>query len=106
MIRVRAVSHWRDQSARRYGRHGYLYQNRYKSILCQEDEYLLELVRYIHLNPVRVGVVNSFSKLDRYRWWFETKRRWLFIEFSNSRMPANGTNSIFLKLCCTVQVPE
>jgi putative transposase len=53
---------------RRHGRHGYLYQNRYKSILCQEDEYLLELVRYIHLNPVRAGVVKSLGKLDRYRW--------------------------------------
>ncbi|MFZ3048908.1 MAG: hypothetical protein WA151_23575 [Desulfatirhabdiaceae bacterium] len=30
-------------------------QNRYKSILCQEDPYLLELVRYIHLNPLRAG---------------------------------------------------
>ena len=39
-----------------------------KSILCQEDEYLLELVRYIHLNPVRAGVVKSLGELDRYRW--------------------------------------
>ncbi len=39
-----------------------------KSILCQEDEYLLELVRYIHLNPVRAGMVKSLGKLDRYRW--------------------------------------
>ncbi|CAB1061869.1 hypothetical protein D1BOALGB6SA_6644, partial [Olavius sp. associated proteobacterium Delta 1] len=35
---------------RRHRRHGHLFQNRYKSILCQEDLYLLELVRYIHLN--------------------------------------------------------
>ena len=53
---------------RRHGRHGYLYQDRYKSILCQEDEYLLELVRYIHLNPVRAGIVKSLGELDRYRW--------------------------------------
>jgi hypothetical protein len=46
-----------------------------KSILCQEDEYLLELVRYIHLNPVRAGAVKSLGKLDL--WWSETKRRWL-----------------------------
>ena len=38
---------------RRYRRHGQLFQNRYKSILCQEDRYFLELVRYIHLNPLR-----------------------------------------------------
>jgi REP element-mobilizing transposase RayT len=35
---------------RRHGRSGKLFQNRYKSILCQEDVYLLELIRYIHLN--------------------------------------------------------
>jgi putative transposase len=39
---------------RGYRRHGQLFQNRYTSILCQEDLYLLELVRYIHLNPLRV----------------------------------------------------
>jgi putative transposase len=33
---------------RRHKRCGHLFQNRYKSILCQEDSYLLELVRYIH----------------------------------------------------------
>ncbi len=38
---------------RKYRRHGQLFQNRYKSILCQEDPYLRELVRYIHLNPLR-----------------------------------------------------
>ena len=37
---------------RRHNRHGHLFQNRYKSILCQEDAYLLEFVRYIHLNPM------------------------------------------------------
>lgn len=53
---------------RRHRRHGYLYQNRYKSILCQEEKYLLELVRYIHLNPVRSGIVQSLDALDMYRW--------------------------------------
>ena len=42
---------------RRHRRYGHLFQNRYKSILCQEDAYLLELVRYIHLNPLRAGIV-------------------------------------------------
>ncbi len=51
---------------RRHRRHGYLFQNRYKSILCQEEPYLLELVRYIHLNPLRVQVVQSLADLDRY----------------------------------------
>ena len=42
---------------RRHKRHGQLFQNRYKSIICQEDSYLLELVRYIHLNPLRAKAV-------------------------------------------------
>lgn len=35
----------------RHKRVGHLFQNRYKSILCEEETYLLALVRYIHLNP-------------------------------------------------------
>ena len=38
---------------RRHMRSGHLFQNRYKSIVCEEEEYLLELVRYVHLNPFR-----------------------------------------------------
>lgn len=53
---------------RRHKRHGYLFQNRYKSILCQEEEYLLELVRYIHLNPLRAGIAKNMDELDRYPW--------------------------------------
>ncbi|MEJ2157770.1 MAG: transposase [Desulfobacteraceae bacterium] len=41
----------------RHNRHGHLFQNRYKSILCREDTYFLELVRYIHLNPLRTRLV-------------------------------------------------
>ena len=51
---------------RRHRRHGQLFQNRYKSILCQEDTYLLELVRYIHLNPLRAGLVTDLKQLDKY----------------------------------------
>jgi len=51
---------------RRYQRHGPLFQNRYKSILCEEETYFLELVRYIHLNPVRAGIFSSMKELNRY----------------------------------------
>ena len=51
---------------RRHYRHGQLFQNRYKSILCQEDLYLLELVRYIHLNPLRARIVTDLRALDKY----------------------------------------
>jgi len=53
---------------RRHQRSGHLFQNRYKSILCEEDQYLLELVRYIHLNPLRASVVKSMEELDHYPW--------------------------------------
>jgi putative transposase len=51
---------------RRHKRYGYLFQNRYKSILCEDDPYLLELTRYIQLNPLRAGIVKSVKELDRY----------------------------------------
>jgi len=53
---------------RKYHRTGHLFENRYKSILCQEDRYLLALVRYIHLNPIRVGLVKTIEDLDYYPW--------------------------------------
>jgi putative transposase len=51
---------------RKHQRHGHLFQNRFKSILCQEEAYLLELVRYIHLNPLRAGLVHNIDELDNY----------------------------------------
>ena len=42
---------------RKHGKVGHLFQGRYKAIVCDKDEYLLTLVRYIHLNPVRAKVV-------------------------------------------------
>ena len=51
---------------RRYGRSGHLFQNRYKSILCQEDAYFLELVRYIHLNPLRAKLIPHYDRLGDY----------------------------------------
>ena len=53
---------------RRHRRTGYLYQNRYKSILCQEERYFLELIRYIHLNPLKAKIVKDIGELDRYKW--------------------------------------
>ena len=53
---------------RRHCRSGYVFQNRYKSILCDADVYLLELVRYIHLNPIRAGLVKNIRGLERYPW--------------------------------------
>jgi REP element-mobilizing transposase RayT len=53
---------------RRHRRAGHLFQNRYKSIVCEEEPYLLELLRYIHLNPLRAGLVRGLSELAVYPW--------------------------------------
>jgi REP-associated tyrosine transposase len=53
---------------RQHDRHGHLFQNRYKSIVVEEDTYFKELVRYIHLNPLRASMVDSLAALDRYPW--------------------------------------
>ncbi len=50
---------WREK------RTGHLFQGRYKAVLVDRDSYLLELVRYIHLNPVRAGLV---PKHEEYPW--------------------------------------
>ncbi len=49
---------------RRHRRYGHLFQNRYKSLLCQEDTYFLELVRYLHLNPLQADLVEDLKQLD------------------------------------------
>jgi putative transposase len=53
---------------KRHKRSGHLFQNRYKSIVCEEDPYFLELVRYIHVNPARAHLVSTIRELDRYPW--------------------------------------
>jgi len=52
----------------RHQRVGHLFQNRFKSIVCEEEPYFLELVRYIHLNPMRCRAVTTVDDLDCYRW--------------------------------------
>jgi hypothetical protein len=50
---------------KKYNTTGHLFQGRYNSILCQQEVYQMELIRYIHLNPVRAGLV---QKPEDYRW--------------------------------------
>ncbi len=59
---------------RRHNRVGHLYQGRYKAILIDKDSYLLELSRYVHLNPLRIGRYQGkeyrekINDLKRYAW--------------------------------------
>jgi hypothetical protein len=78
---------------RRHGLVGHLFQGRYKAILVQKESYLLELARYVVLNPVRAGLV---ARPEDWRWsshhimlgqvsapeWLDT--RWLLSQFGNS----------------------
>lgn len=52
----------------RHGRVGHLFQNRYKSRLVSRESYLREAIRYVHLNPLRSGIVKSLQELDAYAW--------------------------------------
>jgi REP element-mobilizing transposase RayT len=53
---------------RRHKRVGHLFQNRYKSIICEEEAYFDKLLGYIHLNPLRSGLVKSFEALGTWPW--------------------------------------
>lgn len=50
---------------RRYRTVGHLFQGRYKAILCDRDNYLLALLKYVHYNPIRAEIV---ERLDAYPW--------------------------------------
>ena len=61
-------SHYGQHFNRKYQRRGYLFQDRYHSIVTQDQNYVEELVRYIHLNPVRAGLCADLNDLDAYAW--------------------------------------
>jgi len=64
-IMQRVLTGYSQYHNRKYKKIGHLFQGRYKSILCQTDRYLGELVRYIHLNPVRAKMV---KRPERYQY--------------------------------------
>ena len=63
---------------RRHGRVGHLYQGRYKAYLVEADSYLMELSRYIHLNPARTKTTTKNSAKER--WSNLLKYRWSSLE--------------------------
>lgn len=69
---------------RRYGRSGHLFQGRYKGILVEKDAYLLQLSRYVHMNPVRAKIV---KKPEQYRWssypsYIGKEKEYKWVEYS------------------------
>ena len=92
---------------RRHHRAGHLFQNRYKSIVVEEEPYLLELVRYLHLNPLRAKALATLTALDRYPWtghsallgtvprpWQDT--RTVLAQFGPTRRRARQAYRVFL----------
>jgi REP element-mobilizing transposase RayT len=73
---------------RRHSRAGHLFQNRYKSIVCEEETYLLQLVRYIHLNPLMPGLVETMEDLDHYPWCGHS------VLMGNLKLAGQGTKEI------------
>ena len=93
---------------RRHRRHGQLFQNRYKSIVCQEDIYFKELIRYIHLNPIRANLVSGMDELKDYEFcghgtlvgkrerpWQETKD--VLLQFGETEKEARGRYVKYMK---------
>ena len=85
---------------RRHRRTGHLFENRYKSILCDEDNYLLALIRYIHLNPVRANLVMTLEQLDRYPWSGhrsiigKTKHPWMDVDRVLTEFGSTGRKAV------------
>ncbi len=93
---------------RRHGRSGHVFQDRYKSILCQKDSYLKVLVRYIHLNPLRAKIVSSIDELNTYPYtghsvikghlnhdWQDTD--YILSQFANTPSLARRRYGLFIK---------
>lgn len=91
-------------SNHKLGRSGHLFERRYRAILVQADAYLLELVRYIHQNPIRAGMVACLSD---YPWCSHgaylggVKPSWLTVDwvlrmFDQSEVAARQAYSVFL----------
>nr|WP_315397252.1 transposase [uncultured Duganella sp.] len=90
---------------RRHGLVGHVLQGRYKAILVQKESYLLELARYVVLNPLRAGIVD---KLEDWEWsslpfmlgerpapsWLNTD--WLLASFGEDRASARDAYQAFL----------
>ncbi|MFQ5788603.1 MAG: transposase [Thermodesulfobacteriota bacterium] len=91
---------------RRHGRIGHLFQGRYKSIIVDRESYLLELCRYVVLNPVRAGLVKhpqewkwssylaTMGKINKSE-WLDTE--WILLQFGISNKKAQEEYKRFIE---------
>ncbi len=88
---------------KRHKRYGHLFQNRYKSILCEEDPYFNELVRYIHLKPLRARLIPDLNTLDSYPYSGHAtlmgryERSWLDTDYVLSRFGSKTLYRAFVE---------
>ncbi|MCF8068302.1 MAG: transposase [Desulfobacterales bacterium] len=98
-IMRRLITVYAQQFNRKYNRHGQLFQNRYKSFLCEEEVYLKELVRYIHLNPVRAKMVKEMAGLKLYPYtghsalMGKNKNEWQSVDYVLNLFEKNGKSA-------------
>ena len=89
----------------KYKKWGHLFQGRYKAILCQKDSYFIELSAYIHLNPVRAGLVKRpiDYQWSSYRFYQKVGKDspvdddLLLAQFSNNKAAARKAYSLFVE---------
>lgn len=53
---------------KKYKRPGYLFQGRFASSICEDSDYAKELIRYVHLNPLRANLVSTLEELEKWPW--------------------------------------
>lgn len=82
---------------RKHDRSGHLFQGRYKGILVEKDRYLLELSRYVHLNPVKAG---KTDQPEKYKWssypgyiWKSKEIQWVEYTWTLSQFGSNEVSS-------------
>ncbi|WP_051273144.1 transposase [Desulfotruncus alcoholivorax] len=93
---------------RKYSRTGHVFQQRYKALLCDKDSYLLQLIRYIHNNPVKANLNGGIE----YKWsshaYYVGKEKGDFIDMSEvlSIFSANSREALKQYLRFMNQKPE
>ena len=74
---------------RRHQRHGHLFQNRYKSIVCEEDGYFMELLRYIHLNPIACQAGQDLKRIGA----LSLERAWSTVGRDSGELARTGVGA-------------
>ena len=82
---------------RKHGLDGQLFRGRYKSILVCNDSHLLQLVRYIHKNPVKAGLVKDITDYEwsSYKGYLSYAKKWNWLhKDSDNHKRYNRTHNI------------